>query len=81
MNIKIVNKILEINLLMLLFVISLFILKNSIIEKIPKIIRKNKKKELLIKIRNNKTNKEIEVNNLFFKSLKIIWHQSFFLYF
>ena len=81
MNIKIVNKILEINLLMLLFAISLFILKNSIIEKIPKIIRKNKKKELLIKIRNNKTNKEIEVNNLFFKSLKIIWHQNFFLYF
>ena len=33
MNIKIVNKILEINLLMLLFAISLFILKNSIIER------------------------------------------------
>ena len=64
-NIKIMNKIFVVNFFMLLEDTLLFILKNSIIEKIPKIISENKRKISLIKIRNNKNNKEMDVANLF----------------
>ena len=75
------KKIFVVNFFMLLEDTLLFILKNSIIEKIPKTISENKKKKSLIKIRSNKNIREIAVNNLFLKSLKIIESQNFFLSF
>ena len=75
-----INKEFCINLRKIFFVILLIILKNSIIESVPKISKKNINKKLIFIIDIKTKNKPNDVYSLFFKLFNIILIQNFFLF-